>query len=74
MQALVASIRRLFPFAKRTKEFEIGRWKINYCNNIIKYKVEMANEDNCGGCSHYLNVKINDLNAFKQTNNRQNEQ
>ena len=38
------------PFGNKTKEFELGRWKINYCNNIITDKVKMANEDHYGVC------------------------
>jgi len=68
MQRLVTSIKKMLPLAKNTKEFEIGRWKINYCSNIIRQKVEMANEDNCGGCGDYLNLKIKDLNTKAFTN------
>jgi hypothetical protein len=71
MQRLIASIKKMLPFEKNAKEFEIGRWKINYCSNIIRYNVEMANEDNCGGCGDYLNLKIKDLNTSKQNNTTQ---
>ena len=50
MNRLVSNIKRLLPFGNKTKEFELGRWKINYCNNIITDKVKMANEDHCGVC------------------------
>lgn len=75
MRTLFASIKKHFILSKAVKDFEIGRWKINYCNNIIRHKVEMANEDNCGGCGHYLNLKIKDLNTSLQHNNnsKQNE-
>jgi len=25
----------------------LGRWKINYCNNVIRSNVDLANQDNC---------------------------
>jgi ribosomal protein L34E len=49
-------------FANKTKDFELGRWKIDYNINVIKHRVEMANEDNCGSCGHYLqSVVKNDI-------------
>jgi len=50
MNRLISNIKRLLPFGNKTKEFELGRWKINNCNNIIRDKVKMANEDHCGVC------------------------
>lgn len=29
----------------------LGRWKINYCPELIKRKVDRANEDHCGTCT-----------------------
>ncbi len=57
MNRLISNIKRLL-FS--TKEFELGRWKINYCNNIITDKVKMANEDHCGVCVTNTDVK-NDI-------------
>jgi len=31
----------------------LGRWNIEKCSKKIKYKVDQANEDNCGPCGHY---------------------
>lgn len=45
-------------FNNKQKVTELGRWKINYSNHVIKYKVEMANEDNCGSCGEYLKKSI----------------
>jgi hypothetical protein len=28
----------------------LGRWKINYCNNVINRKIYLANQDHCGSC------------------------
>ncbi len=57
MNRLVSNIKRLLF---TTKEFELGRWKINYCNNVITDKVKMANEDHCGVCITNTDVK-NDI-------------
>jgi hypothetical protein len=29
---------------------KLGRWKIDYNNNIINCKIDQANEDHCGCC------------------------
>ena len=60
MQRIVSSIKSLFPSITKTKEFELGRWKINYSNLVIKNKVRMANEDHCGVCVTNTDVK-NDI-------------
>jgi hypothetical protein len=57
MNRLVSNIKRLLF---TTKEFELGRWKINYCNKIITDKVKMANEDHCGVCGTNTDLK-NDI-------------
>ena len=31
----------------------LGRWKLEQCPNRIKNKVDLANEDHCGTCTHY---------------------
>jgi hypothetical protein len=31
--------------------FYLGRWKIDYCDDKIKQKVDWANIDHCGTCS-----------------------
>lgn len=31
----------------------LGRWQINDCNKTRNIKIDMANEDHCGSCSHY---------------------
>lgn len=36
----------------------LGRWKIDYCLKKINDKIDLANVDHCGTCSHYLNKKI----------------
>lgn len=57
MHRLVSNIKRLLFTAK---EFELGRWKIIYCDKIITDKVKMANEDHCGVCLTNTDVK-NDI-------------
>ena len=29
----------------------LGRWRLDYCPKVIKYKVKYANVDHCGTCS-----------------------
>ncbi len=57
MNRLVSNIKRILF---TSKEFELGRWKINYCNNTIRDKVKMANEDHCGVCVTNTDAK-NDI-------------
>jgi hypothetical protein len=32
---------------------QLGRWNINYCDEQINKKIDLANEDHCGTCSQY---------------------
>lgn len=35
----------------------LGRWQIDKCYKARNIKIDMANEDHCGGCSQYrLNI------------------
>ncbi len=38
-----------------------GRWKLEYCDRKLNYKVGLSNEDNCGACNQYALTK-NELN------------
>ena len=46
----------------------LGRWKIDYCSKKIHDKIDLANIDHCGTCSHYLNKK-NDAHTTLHTIN-----
>jgi hypothetical protein len=36
----------------------LGRWKIEYCNKKMDYKIDLSNEDHCGPCGQYaLEIK-----------------
>jgi hypothetical protein len=39
----------------------LGRWKIEDCNKMTKYKIDLANEDHCGVCNHCVSVKIQSM-------------
>jgi hypothetical protein len=39
----------------------LGRWRIEDCNKMTNYKIDLANEDHCGVCSQYASVKIQDI-------------
>jgi len=32
----------------------LGRWDVDYCKEKINIKIDLANVDNCGTCTHYL--------------------
>ncbi len=34
----------------------LGRWNVDYCQNILNTKVRFANEDHCGTC-HYATIE-----------------
>ena len=38
---------------------QLGRWNIDYCSKITNTKIDLANEDHCGPCGHYLLIKDN---------------
>jgi hypothetical protein len=39
----------------------LGRWKIEDCNKMTNYKIDLANEDHCGVCNQYASVKIQSI-------------
>jgi hypothetical protein len=39
----------------------LGRWKLEECNKLTNYKIDLANEDHCGVCSQYASVKIQSI-------------
>ena len=43
---------------RREQPTLLGRWKIDYCSKKSNDKIDLANVDHCGTCSHYLNKKI----------------
>jgi len=40
-------------FIKKDKKI-LGRWKLEYCDKKINYKIDLSNEDHCGPCGQYL--------------------
>jgi hypothetical protein len=32
----------------------LGRWNIDYCENIINKKLDLSNEDHCGVCNNNI--------------------
>jgi hypothetical protein len=32
----------------------LGRWNIEYCDNIINMKIDFSNQDHCGPCGKFL--------------------
>jgi hypothetical protein len=39
----------------------LGRWNLDYCEKLIKNKVDFANVDHCGTCSQYKVKKTNKI-------------
>lgn len=36
----------------------VGRWRIENCNSVMNYKIDLSNEDHCGPCGQYALEKI----------------
>lgn len=47
----------------------LGRWNIDYCKIKINRKVDLANEDHCGGCCNYV-YKISENENTKLKENK----
>ncbi len=39
----------------------LGRWNIDYCENIINKKLDLSNEDHCGACNNTTQSVINNI-------------
>lgn len=35
------------------KDTVLGRWNLEYCDQKLNRKIELANEDHCGPCGNY---------------------
>jgi hypothetical protein len=57
------TFKRLFTYSFNNNLHMLGRWIINYDENIINTKVDQANEDHCGCCAFNTNHLKN--NNFK---------
>jgi hypothetical protein len=57
MKYIVSFLQKFLP-----KELPkpLGRWNIEKCNEKLKLKVDMTNEDHCGPCGQYVQKKKND--------------
>ena len=40
-------------FLQHKSTIPLGRWNIIYCENKINKKIDLSNEDHCGGCNQY---------------------
>ena len=47
---------RLYHWSNPPKVL-LGRWNIDYCENIINKKLELSNEDHCGVCNNIIDNK-----------------
>lgn len=55
MKRLTTLIQRILP--NDIPKTPNGRWKLEYCDTKLNYKVGLSNEDNCGACSQYAITK-----------------
>lgn len=55
MQFIIKMIKLLLT--KNEQKMNLGRWNIDYCNKRINRKIDFANEDHCGACDIYKNIK-----------------
>ena len=44
-------------FTRKELPKPVGRWKLDYCNTQLSKKIELSNEDHCGSCGQYANMK-----------------
>lgn len=44
--------RILDKFIKKDKHL-LGRWNIEKCDKRMNIKIDLSNEDHCGGCGEY---------------------
>ena len=36
----------------------LGRWRVENCDKVMNYKIDLSNEDHCGPCGLYALKKI----------------
>lgn len=64
------------PFSYSSYDFyeepKLGRWKIQYDENVIHCKIDQANEDHCGCCVNDFK-EIGDIKDIKDTRNKDEE-
>lgn len=53
-------------FCKKDNYLQLGRWKIDYCPNILEKKIFLTNEDHCGPCGQYRLHKIDTNNIYNK--------
>lgn len=55
MKYIASFLKRFLP-----KELPkpMGRWNIERCNEKLKVKVDMSNEDHCGPCGQYAKTMV----------------
>ena len=41
---------RFLTFVKHEPKKYLGRWTVDYCDQILHTKIKLANEDHCGTC------------------------
>jgi hypothetical protein len=55
------TIVRLFTkLTAKDMQTPLGRWKLTYCDKMMKLKVDLSNEDHCGPCGQYAKFKLVD--------------
>jgi hypothetical protein len=54
----ILSILRNILFYRDSKIPLLGRWQIEKCNIKLSNKIKLSNEDHCGSCGDYENIKI----------------
>lgn len=55
MSSIIRFIRRIFV---KQSIPPLGRWNINYCNNIINKKIDLSNTDHCGPCGYHPGIDV----------------
>lgn len=54
-------VKNLLEKMTRCDKKVLGRWNINYCDKVIKTKVDFSNDDHCGSCGDKIN-EITEIN------------
>jgi hypothetical protein len=56
---LVTRLKNLI--SNKPQKVLLGRWNIDYCENIINKKIDLSNEDHCGVCNNKI-INNKDIN------------
>ena len=51
-------INLIYKFLPKEIPKPVGRWRVENCDKVMNYKIDLSNEDHCGPCGQYALEKI----------------